>query len=58
MTVPISARLSQSLSVQSNVSYELLAKTVAAGSESHSVPVQLAFFDRDLVCRLDRKSVV
>ena len=41
MTVPISARLSQSLSVQSNVSYELLAKTVAAGSESHSVPVQL-----------------
>src|SRR5262245_18766090 len=41
MTAPISARLSQSLSVQSNVSYELLAKTVATGSESHSVPVQL-----------------
>ena len=41
MTVPISARLSQSLSVQSNVSYELLAKTVATGSDSHSVPVQL-----------------
>lgn len=41
MTAPISARLSQSLSVQSNVSYELLAKTVATGSDSHSVPVQL-----------------
>ena len=41
MTVPISARLSQSLSVQSNVSYELLAKTVVTAGESHSAPVQL-----------------
>ncbi len=41
MTVPISARLSQSLSVQSNVSYELLAKTVVTAGETHSAPVQL-----------------
>lgn len=38
MTVPISARLSQSLSIQSNVSYELLARP---GSDGDNVPVQL-----------------
>lgn len=38
MTVPISARLSQSLSIQSNVSYELLARPAADGE---NVPVQL-----------------
>lgn len=38
MTAPISARLSQSLSIQSNVSYELLARPTPDGD---NVPVQL-----------------
>ena len=38
MSAPISARLSQSLSLQANVSYELLGHTAPDG---HSIPVQL-----------------